>query len=89
MQEGRKNLHSGQIFSLCRRTGITAVCLHILFSEVRMDERRGKTADSLGSGGPQASGDPLRPSGKPDQKRPGIKDRFADMYPQKMQLRSG
>ena len=86
MQEGRKNLHSGQIFSLCRRTGITAICLHILFPEVRMDERRGKTADPLGSGGPQAPGDPLRPSGKPGAKYSALNDRFAGKGPRPIRV---
>ena len=80
-----KSLHSGQRFLKCIRES----SLHILASEVRKNERGRKKAGALGSGGSHPPGNPFRPSGKPDQKRTGIKDRFAGMYPQETQLRSG
>ena len=45
----------------------------ILSPEVRNHERGRKKADSLGSGGSQTPGDPLRPPGKPGAKHGIIK----------------
>ena len=73
MQGGRKKFtfrtKHGNIFcEICIRKKEG----RILFSEVRNHERRRKKTDPLGSGGSQAAGDPLRPSGKPgaELKRP-------------------
>ena len=67
MQGGRKKFtfrtkHGNVFCEICirKREG------RILFSEVRNHERRRKNPHSLGSGGPKATGDPLRTSGKPD-----------------------
>ena len=58
---------------ICIRTGSACILLY----EVRKYERRGKAASALGSNRPQASGDPIRSYGKPDQKPNAVKDRLA------------
>ena len=49
----------------------------ILLYEVRKHERRGKATSALGSGGPQAPGDPLRAYGEPNP-QPGINAKKQD-----------
>ena len=68
MQEVRKKFTYRIRFLDSIHTGMTVAWLHILVAEVRSHERRGKTADSLGSSGSEATGDPLRSSGKPGEK---------------------
>ena len=66
MQEGQEKsiLFTNQTDDFCvmciRESGMC-----ILLYEVRNNERRGKTAASLGSGGSQTPCDPIRTPGKP------------------------
>ena len=66
-----ENLQSGQMYLTGNRNGM----LTHTRSEVRKGERRRKKAGPLGSGGPQASGDPVRPYGEPGAQLNGAKNR--------------